>query len=165
MPKMSIDADSLDRWGQIWYREDGSTSNEGRSKKKRPNRFDKAQGIRFEQLFDDAFGRALAEMLGGINVIKPKSTHLTASNEDCVETGTTRIIGGIRAQNFDAAYRPDGARAVFDSKTLNDDASIRKNWQNNALIRNAPKAMSPRALNLAASITGKIKLFWNKIQI
>ncbi len=44
--------------------------------------------------------------------------------------GTTRIIGGIRPQNYDAAYRPDGPRVVFDSKTLNDQESIGKNWQN-----------------------------------
>jgi hypothetical protein len=41
-----------------------------------------------------------------------------------------RIIGGIRPQNFDAAYRPDGPRVVFDSKTLNDLKSVGKNWQN-----------------------------------
>ena len=41
-----------------------------------------------------------------------------------------RVIGGVRPQNFDVAYRPDGPRIVFDSKTLNDEKSIRKNWQN-----------------------------------
>ena len=41
-----------------------------------------------------------------------------------------RIIGGVRPQNFDVGYRPDGARFAFDSKTLNDVDSIRKNWQN-----------------------------------
>ena len=47
-----------------------------------------------------------------------------------MEVGTTRIVGGIRPQNYDAAYRPDGPRIVFDSKTLNDAKSIQKNWQN-----------------------------------
>lgn len=47
-----------------------------------------------------------------------------------VEVGTTRVIGGIRPQNYDVAYRPDGPRVVFDSKTLNDEGSIGKNWQN-----------------------------------
>lgn len=48
----------------------------------------------------------------------------------CVEVGPARIIGGIRPQNFDVAYRPDGPRIVYDSKTLNDAGSIPKNWQN-----------------------------------
>lgn len=50
--------------------------------------------------------------------------------ENCVEVGPARIIGGIRPQNFDVAYRPDGPRIVYDSKTLNDAESIPKNWQN-----------------------------------
>ena len=50
--------------------------------------------------------------------------------ENCVEVGPARIIGGIRPQNFDVAYRPDGPRIVYDSKTLNDAGSIPKNWQN-----------------------------------
>lgn len=49
---------------------------------------------------------------------------------NCVEIGPARIIGGIRPQNFDVAYRPDGPRIVYDSKTLNDAGSIPKNWQN-----------------------------------
>lgn len=28
------------------------------------------------------------------------------------------------------AYRPDGVRIAYDSKTLNDEKSIKKNWQN-----------------------------------
>lgn len=40
------------------------------------------------------------------------------------------VTGGIRPQNFDAAYRPDGPRVVFDSRTLNDFESVGKNWQN-----------------------------------
>ena len=41
-----------------------------------------------------------------------------------------RVIGGVRPQNFDVGYRPDGIRFAFDSKTLNDTSSVRKNWQN-----------------------------------
>lgn len=41
-----------------------------------------------------------------------------------------RIIGGVRPQNFDVGYRPDGVRFAFDSKTLNDSDSVGKNWQN-----------------------------------
>ena len=68
-------------------------------------------------------------MLGGIPIVKPTSTALTAATE-CVEVGPVRIIGGVRPQNFDAGYRPDGVRFAFDSKTLNDFESVKKNWQN-----------------------------------
>jgi hypothetical protein len=44
--------------------------------------------------------------------------------------GPVRVIGGVRPQNFDVGYRPDGVRFAFDSKTLNDTDSLRKNWQN-----------------------------------
>ena len=86
--------------------------------------------MEFGRVFDAAFGQALALMLGNIPVVKPNANALTPSQPDCVEVGTTRVIGGIRPQNYDAAYRPDGPRVVFDSKTLNDMGSIRKNWQN-----------------------------------
>jgi len=69
-------------------------------------------------------------MLGGITVTTPKSNDLIARESDCVEVGECRIIGGIRPQNFDVAYRPDGVRIAFDSKTLNDSDSVRKNYQN-----------------------------------
>lgn len=69
-------------------------------------------------------------LLGGIPVVKPSPTALTAPLADCVEVGPVRIIGGVRPQNFDVGYRPDGARFAFDSKTLNDTDSLRKNWQN-----------------------------------
>lgn len=81
-------------------------------------------------LFDAAVGASLATMLGGITVVRPASTALTASLADCVEVGPVRIIGGVRPQNFDVGYRPDGVRVAFDSKTLNDTDSLRKNWQN-----------------------------------
>ena len=84
----------------------------------------------FGRVFDHAFGNALAAMLGDIPVETPSPRALTPTQPDCVEVGTTRVIGGIRPQNYDVAYRPDGPRVVFDSKTLNDESSIRKNWQN-----------------------------------
>jgi hypothetical protein len=40
------------------------------------------------------------------------------------------VVGGVRPQNFDVGYRPDGIRFAFDSKTLNDVKSVGKNWQN-----------------------------------
>lgn len=81
-------------------------------------------------VFDRAVGEALAAMPGGISVVRPSASALTASSTDCVEVGPVRVIGGVRPQNFDVGYRPDGVRFVFDSKTLNGADSIRKNWQN-----------------------------------
>jgi hypothetical protein len=70
-------------------------------------------------------------MLGKIPVLPPRSSNaLVAPKPDCVELGATRVIGGVRPQNFDVCYRPDGIRFAFDSKTLNDLDSVRKNYQN-----------------------------------
>lgn len=91
--------------------------------------FDKKQGMDFGSVFDQAVGKALGEMLGGIDVVKGATT-LLPPQPDCVEVGPARIIGGVRPQNFDVAYRPDGVRIAYDSKTLNDISSVRKNWQN-----------------------------------
>jgi len=102
--------------------------NEGFSKK--TNSFDRKQSMNFAFFIDMAFGKALAEMLGDIKIATPSSSALLPKHPDSVEVGPVRIIGGIRPQNYDAAYRPDGPRVVFDSKTLNEADSIRKNWQN-----------------------------------
>jgi len=82
------------------------------------------------ELFDTAEGRAISVMPGGIPIVTPSSTSLTPPEPDRVEVGHVRIIGGVRPQNFDVGYRPDGVRFAFDSKTLNDQKSIGKNWQN-----------------------------------
>jgi len=82
------------------------------------------------KVFDNAVGAALAEMLGGIPIVDPGANRLTPAQPDCVEVGAVRVIGGVRPQNFDVGYRPDGVRFAFDSKTLNDADSIGKNWQN-----------------------------------
>ena len=124
MPTVGVSSETLIEWGSKWLGEEGSSGT------KAPNRFDKKQGMEFGHVFDDAFGSALAAMLGNIPVERPNANALTPPRPDCVEVGTTRVIGGIRPQNYDAAYRPDGPRVVFDSKTLNDQSSIRKNWQN-----------------------------------
>ena len=130
MPQLRLDLAALEAWGRVWSGTDGSPKRDGTSSSKRAGRFDKRQGMEFGRVFDEAFGDALAEMLGGIPVVTPNAKALTPPQPDCVEVGTTRVIGGIRPQNYDAAYRPDGPRVVFDSKTLNDVSSIRKNWQN-----------------------------------
>src|SRR5207245_5779689 len=75
-------------------------------------------------------GKALATMLGGITIVSPNLNSLIPPLSDCVEIGPVRVIGGVRPQNFDVGYRPDGVRFAFDSKTLNDRESVGKNWQN-----------------------------------
>lgn len=87
-------------------------------------------GAELGRVFDKAVGEALATMLGEIPVVIPNKNALTASSSDCVEVGPVRVIGGVRSQNFDVGYRPDGVRFVFDSKTLNDATSIGKNQGN-----------------------------------
>ncbi len=73
----------------------------------------------------------MAEMLGNIKIDPaPNSNSLLPAYPDCVEVGPVRIVGGVRPQNFDVGYRPDGVRFAFDSKTLNDKKSVGKNWQN-----------------------------------
>ncbi|MCS6625042.1 hypothetical protein N0B44_19185 [Roseibacterium beibuensis] len=129
MPPLAVDQKSLASWGQIWLGTGGS-SKVGVSATKVANCFDKKQGMDFGYAFDRAFGDAIAVMLGDIPVLTPSANSLLPAGPDCVEVGTTRIVGGIRPQNFDAAYRPDGPRIVFDSKTLNDSKSVGKNWQN-----------------------------------
>jgi hypothetical protein len=69
-------------------------------------------------------------MLGGIPVIPPSQFDLHPTQPDAVEVGPVRIAGGVRPQNFDVGYRPDGARFVYDTKTLNDRKSVGKNYQN-----------------------------------
>jgi hypothetical protein len=115
MPEIEIDEKVLKAWGAKWL-----------TKKS----FGKKEGMDFGKVFDEAVATAIAEMLGGIPVKEPVSTALQPKVADCVELGNTRIVGGIRPQNFDVAYRPDGVRFAFDSKTLNDAKSIQKNWQN-----------------------------------
>ena len=81
-------------------------------------------------LVDGIVGEALSVMLGGIPVAAPSSTQLQPTLADCVEVGPVRVVGGVRPQNFDVGYRPDGIRIAFDSKTLNDRKSVGKNYQN-----------------------------------
>lgn len=126
MPQLEIPMDELRDWGQAWL----ADVNQETQRPKKPNKFTKKQSVNFALFIDRAFGQALATMLGGIPVVRPQGGSLIPAQPDCVEVGAVRIIGGIRPQNFDAAYRPDGPRVVFDSKTLNDLKSVGKNWQN-----------------------------------
>jgi hypothetical protein len=81
-------------------------------------------------VFDSRVGQALAALLGGLQIVTPNSNAIRPAYDDAVEVGPVRIVGGIRPQNFDVGYRPDGVRFAFDSKTLNDLKSVRKNYQN-----------------------------------
>lgn len=126
MPPLTISVDELRKWGSLWM---GATNPET-GQKKNPFCFDRQQSVNFASFIDEAFAHSLAVMLGNIPVIKANANSLVPSQPDCVEVGPVRIVGGIRPQNFDAAYRPDGPRVVFDSKTLNDLKSVGKNWQN-----------------------------------
>jgi hypothetical protein len=119
MPPIAIDPVDLLPFGQTWTGRGGSLS-------RTPPYSSGGLGL----LFDRAVGRALAALLGGIPVVAPAADALTPQLPDCVEVGPARIIGGVRPQNFDVCYRPDGVRFAFDSKTLNDRESIGKNWQN-----------------------------------
>ncbi|HEX6554892.1 MAG TPA: hypothetical protein VF026_19145 [Ktedonobacteraceae bacterium] len=119
MPPIAIDQADLARFGSTWISNGGNLS-----------RTPPQSSGELGKLFDSSVGKALATMLGGIQVVSPNSGSLTPPLADCVEVGPVRIIGGVRPQNFDVGYRPDGVRFVFDSKTLNDAKSMGKNWQN-----------------------------------
>jgi hypothetical protein len=119
MPPIQINPADLTRFGARWVANGHALS------RKRPE-----SSNQFGQLFNEAVGQALASMLGGIPIVRPSSSHLIPSNPDCVEVGEVRIIGGVRPQNFDVGYRPDGLRFALDSKTLNDSKSVGKNYQN-----------------------------------
>jgi hypothetical protein len=118
MPPIVVDSNELVAFGEAWQKH----NNLGRS---RPY-----SSAAFCEVFDKAVGSALAAMLGGIPVVVPSRTALTPAQADCVEVGPVRIVGGVRPQNFDVGYRPDGVRFAFDSKSLNDSDSVGKNWQN-----------------------------------
>ncbi len=116
MPSIVLPTDKLVAIGKHWNAHD--------------HELPKKQGEELGTIMDTAVGHALAAMLGGIPVVKPKRDALLPPMADCVEVGPTRVIGGIRPQNFDAAYRPDGIRFAYDSKTLNSRESFSKNYQN-----------------------------------
>ncbi|NML65787.1 hypothetical protein HHL22_11280 [Hymenobacter sp. RP-2-7] len=120
MPALTIAPEQLLDFGVAWTAKGGSLG--------RTSPFSSSD---LGRLFDVTVGRALAAMLGGIPIdYAPSATALKPAQPDCVEVGPVRVIGGVRPQNFDVGYRPDGIRFTFDSKTLNDAKSVGKNWQN-----------------------------------
>lgn len=106
MPSIVVTAQELLPFGQKW------TSNQGSLSRTSP-----CSSTELGVLFDEKVGKALAVMLGDIPVVKPNKNSLVPSLSDCVEIGPCRIVGGIRPQNFDVGYRPDGVRFVYDTKT------------------------------------------------
>jgi len=125
MSPVSLPSAQLRAWGALWLGD--QNPEKGTSKKKQC--FDRFQSVNFASFVDNEVAKCLAKMLGGIPV-KPATKSLIPLIADCVEVGNVPVIGGVRPQNFDVVYRPDGARIVFDSKTLNDTKSVGKNWQN-----------------------------------
>lgn len=120
MPRVRIAQADLALFGQAWVDQGGKLDRGGEQ-----------SSTQLGLLFDNAVGKSLATMLGGIPIVRPSSgAGLIPPQADCVEVGPVLVIGGVRPQHFDVAYRPDGVRFVFDSKTLNSTDSIRKNWQN-----------------------------------
>mgnify|MGYP001578963877 CR=1 FL=1 len=126
MPKIVLDTALLTEWGVTWNGTQSSSS-----KPKKAKCFDKKQGMDFcKGVIDAVVAKSLATMLGNVPIETPSSKNLLPPKSNCIEIGEVRIIGGVRSQNFDVAYRPDGVRIAYDSKTLNDAKSIAKNWQN-----------------------------------
>jgi hypothetical protein len=119
MPPITINQATLADFGRAWH-DNGQ----------RLTRTPPYSSGELGRLIDQAVAHSLSHMLGEIPIVPPNSNSLTPAQPDCVELGAVRIIGGVRPQNFDVGYRPDGVRIAFDSKTLNDSNSIGKNWQN-----------------------------------
>ncbi len=122
MPPIALTKSELAKFGAQW--------------RKRGNRLSRSapySSLQLGRFVDERVAQPLAQMLGGIpieTVGARGKTPLYPPQADCVERGDVAIVGGIRKQQFDVAYRPDGVRFAFDSKTLNDAKSIGKNWQN-----------------------------------
>ena len=134
IPDIVFDTTALEHWGDKWKSTIGSQKKDGTETEKRTCFFDKKQGMDFtKEVIDPTVASALAIMLGNIPVVSPQSSTTLLPPPrypDCVEVGDTKVVGGVRPQNFDIAYRPDGIRIAYDSKTLNDEASVKKNWNN-----------------------------------
>lgn len=119
MPSIHIPSAELKAFGAAW------TENGSKLSRTPPH-----SSLQLGSLFDQAVGTALATMLGNAPTVPGRISTLQPDQTDKVEVGPVLVVGGVRPQNFDAGYRPDGVRFAFDSKTLNDTKSVRKNWQN-----------------------------------
>jgi hypothetical protein len=120
MPQVNLPTNELQAFGTQW------TANGGRLSRTPPY-----SSLQLGTLANTTVATALATMLGGIPIVAPiNSNALLPPHADSVELGEIRIVGGVRPQNFDVGYRPDGVRFALDSKTLNDLKSVGKNYQN-----------------------------------
>src|SRR5205809_6070153 len=99
MPPLVINRNELAKFGTKWKKNGGRLS-----------RIPPYSSTQLGSLFDEAVANALSILLGSIPIEKPDSKSLTAPAKDCVELGPVRVIGGVRPQNFDVGYRPDGRR-------------------------------------------------------
>ena len=119
MPTVEVSETELKVFGKKWIENGGNLS-----------RTPPQSSSQLGSLLDSAVGKSLAVMLGNLAIVKPNMNALIPSKPDCVEVGPVRIVGGVRPQNFDVGYRPDGPRFAYDSKTLNDSKSLGKNFLN-----------------------------------
>ena len=125
MPITSLDPTLLSQFGTNWI------ANGNRFTGKLHRGFNSAEAL--GDHIDQTVAGAFSTMLGGVPIHKASGadkTQLYPPEPNCVETAPVTIVGGIRKQNYDVAYRPDGVRFAFDSKTLNEAKSVGKNWQN-----------------------------------
>lgn len=131
MPIVEFDQGRLKQFGAAWSQGAEVTSKgEKGQRSSRLGRSGDYSGANLGGFANMAMAQALSQMLGGFRIVPATSAQLLPQSQFLVEVGEVRVIGGVRPQNYDVAYRPDGIRFVFDSKTLNDTDSIRKNYQN-----------------------------------
>ena len=104
MPSIQIDPQKLQEFGKVWKQN-------GEALGRTPPYSSSELGT----LFDTAVAQALAKMLGDIPIITPNGNALTPESPNCVELGPVRV-GGVRPQNFDVGYRPDGIRFALIAK-------------------------------------------------
>lgn len=127
MPRVRFDPAELQKFGAAW----NTAGKRFDAKKRKHVGYESAEAL--GHYVDLTVAKALAHMLGDLPIRdapRAKKTLLYPPEPDCVETEPVSIIGGIRKQSYDVAYRPDGVRFAFDSKTLNEAKSVGKNWQN-----------------------------------
>ena len=91
MPTIVLPTDRLVAIGKHWKPQDSELP--------------KAQGQLAGTLCDETVGNALATMLGGISVLKPKMNSLLPAGPDCVEVGPTRVIGGSYVSKYETGER------------------------------------------------------------
>lgn len=146
MPPLVLSQPDLAAYGAQW------TANGGALSRSAPY-----SSMQLGNLVDETVAEALAAMLGGVpvrTVSARGAAPLYPPEPDCVERGEVAIVGGIRKQQFDVAYRPDGVRFAFDSKTLNDAESVGKigrTWSTTLPPRRPPSTLAFLWRSLASS--------------